>query len=195
MVYLTGIAAVLASAAVVHHTVHVKRDDPSGLASSGSVLASYPPHPSSVQHLDCNLALPNGSPCPGTENMTLRGNQQHERNNGITATALYMWSSVLTALSSAPPAPIRRSFSPHDNQPRLTCGPANHTASNDPSAQPTPSGLPAPCTSCTSCPSCWGWPLPASHGCKDWPEPLALQQCPSQAALELGRIKAFMFPS
>ncbi|XP_060119276.1 protein CNPPD1 [Heteronotia binoei] len=191
VVYLTGIAAVLASAAVVHHTLHVKRADPSELASGRPALASYLPLPSPVQHLDCNLALPNDSPSTKTENMTLHGEQQHEGNNGVMATALYIWSSVLTALSSAPPAPTHHSFCPHCSQSSLICGTANHTAFNNPSTQPTASGLAAHCTSCM----CWGWHLPVPHNCKDWPEPMALQQCPSQAALELGRIKAFMFPS
>ncbi|XP_048339459.1 protein CNPPD1 [Sphaerodactylus townsendi] len=190
MVYLTGIAAVLASAAVVHHTVHAKRADPSELASSKPALAPYLPLLSSVQHLDSNLALPNGSLCPGTENVTLHGEQQHEGTNGIMATALYMWGSVITALSSAPSSSICHSFCPHCSQAGLTCGTANHTAPN-PSTQSALSGLAAHCTSCM----CWGWHLPVPHNCKDWPEPLALQQCPSQAALELGRIKAFMFPS
>ncbi|XP_015270848.1 PREDICTED: protein CNPPD1 [Gekko japonicus] len=169
MVYLTGIAAVLASAAVVHHSVHVKRADPSELANGRPALAPYLPLPSSVQRLDCNMVLPNGSPCPGTENMTLHGEQQHEGNNGVMATALYMWGSVLTALSSASPAPIHRSFCPHCGQPSLTCGAANHTASNKPFTQPAPSGLAAHCTSCT----CRGWRLPVSHSCKAAAVPLA----------------------
>ncbi|XP_054826613.1 protein CNPPD1 [Eublepharis macularius] len=191
MVYLTGVAAVLASAAVVHHSVHVKRADASELARSRPSQAPYLPIPSSVQHLDCSLVPPNGYSCPEAENMTLHGEQQHEGNNGVTATAFYMWSSVLTALSSSPLALIRHSFCPHCSHPGLSCGAANSTAHNSPSTHPSPSGLGACCTSCV----CWGWCLPVSHGCKDWPEPLALQQCPSQAALELGRIKAFMFPS
>ncbi|XP_062972831.1 protein CNPPD1 [Elgaria multicarinata webbii] len=196
VVYLTGIAAVLASVAVVHHTVHVKRAGPTELASTRAALAPCLPFPSSVQHLGHSLVLPNSSPCPGAENRTVQGEQQQQQpqqqlgSNGAVATALYLWSSVFNAFSYPPPAPINPSLCPRCSQP-ITCVAANHTACTRPTSQSAPFGLAARCTSC----SCWSWHLPVSPSCKDWPEPLALQQCPLQAALELGRIKAFMFPS
>ncbi|XP_053140210.1 protein CNPPD1 [Hemicordylus capensis] len=188
VVYLTGIAAVLASAAVVHHTVHVKRISPTEFASRAA-LAPCLPLLSSVEHLDRGLVLPNSSLCPGAENRTLQDGQKLPGSSGVMATAFYLWGRVLIALSYPPPAPISPSLCPHCSQPS-TCMAANHTAGTQPTTQPTPTGL----VHCTSC-SCLGWHLRVSPSGKDWPEPLGLQQCPSQAALELGRIKAFMFPS
>lgn len=188
VVYLTGIAAVLVSAAVVHHTAHVKKAGSTEFASR-AFLALCLPRPSLVPHLDHSMVQGNNSLCPGAENRTLQDEQQHPGSNGVMATALYMWGSVLTALSYPPPAPISSSPCPHCNQPS-TCVAANHTAHTLPIPQPATSGL----VHCTSC-SHWGWHLPVSLNSKDWPEFLALQQCPSQTALELGRLKAFMFPS
>ncbi|CAI5762764.1 protein CNPPD1 [Podarcis lilfordi] len=196
VMYLTGVAAVLASTAVVHHTIHVKRASPTDFASTRDALAAYLPLPSSAQHLDHGLVLPNSSPCTGAENRTIQGEKQQQRqqqqpgSNGVMATALYLWGSVLNVLPYPPPAPTSPLRCPHCSQ-STTCVAANLTVCTHPAPQLPPFGLSAHCTSC----SCWGWPLPVSSNCKDWPEPLALKQCPSQAALELGRIKAFMFPS
>ncbi|KAH0621243.1 hypothetical protein JD844_022328 [Phrynosoma platyrhinos] len=189
MVYLTGIAAVLASAVVVHHTVHLKRAGPMELVGTKGALALCLPVLSSVQ-LDRNLGLPDSSPCPSAENQTFHGEEQQTGSSGVMATALYLWSSVLNVLSYPPPAAISPSHCPHCSQ-RTTCMAANHTACTRPAMQLAPFGLPTRCTSC----SCWNWHLLMSPNCKDWPEPLALQQCSSQAAFELGRIKAFIFPS
>ncbi|KAF7241792.1 Protein CNPPD1 [Varanus komodoensis] len=191
VVYLTGIAAVLASAAVVHHTVYVKRAGPTEFASPRATLAPCLPFPSPVQRLARNLVLPNSSPCLGAENRTFQDEQQQQPgSNGVMAAALYLWSSVLNAFSYPPPAPFSRSLCPRCSQP-ITCVAANHTVCTHSAPQLASIGLAAHCTSC----SCRGWHLPVSSNCKDWPEPPALQQCPIQAALELGRMKAFMFPS
>nr|XP_060629339.1 protein CNPPD1 [Anolis sagrei ordinatus] len=189
VVYLTGFATVLASAAVVHHTVHVKRAGPMELLGPKGTLAPCLPVPSSVQP-DRNLELPNSSPCLAAENQTFHGEEQQPGSNGVTATALYLWSSVLNALSYSPPAPISPSRCSRCSQ-STTCMATNHTSCARPATQSAPSGLPTYCTSC----SCGNWHLSMSPNCKDWPDPLALQQCSSQAALELGRIKAFIFPS
>lgn len=187
LVYLTGIAAVLASAAVVHHTVLVKKAGPTELASRASLDLCLP-LPSSIPLLDHGMMLPNNV-CPGAENRTLQDEQQHPGSNGVMAKALYLWGSVLTALSYPPLAPTRSSPCPHCSQ-SSTCMAANYTVHNQPAPQPATSGL----VRCTSC-SHWDWHLPMSLNSKDCPEFLALQQCPSQTALELGRIKAFMFNS
>ncbi|XP_061465313.1 protein CNPPD1 [Rhineura floridana] len=186
VVYLTGIAAVLASAAVVHH---MKRASPAEFVSTRDTPAPCLPLPSSVQHLDRSLVLPNSSPCAGAENETSQEEQQLG-SNGVMATAFFLWGSVLNALSYPPRALSSSSLCPHCNQ-FTTCLAANHTVCTQSAPQSAPFGLAARCTRC----SCWGWPLEVSHNCKDWPEPLVLKQCPSQASLELGRIKAFMFPS
>ncbi|XP_020647785.2 protein CNPPD1 [Pogona vitticeps] len=190
VVYLTGIAAVLASAAVLHHTAHLKRTGPVDLVSTGGLLAPCLPLASPVQEMGHSLVLPNNLLYPFAENHTFPGERQEPGSSGVTTTALYLWSSILNVLRSPSPISLSPSLCPHCSQP-TTCVTTNHTACAHRAAPSMPFGLAAHCTTR----SCWDWHLSMSPNCKDWPQPPVLHQCPSQAALELGRIKAFMFLS
>ncbi|KAG8125275.1 putative Protein CNPPD1 protein [Naja naja] len=185
VVYLTGVAAVFASAAVMHHTVHVKRSGPTAVTSTRDAVVSCLPLPSSAQNMDCKQEPPYCPSWPKVENQTFQGEEQQRGISGVSVTALYLWGKVLKALSYSS-VPISSSLC---HQP-TSCMTANHTACTCFAQQSTRFGLP-----CCSSNSCWDRPLCLSPNCKDWPEPLAWQQCPWQASLELGRFKTFMFPS
>ncbi|XP_032073418.1 protein CNPPD1 [Thamnophis elegans] len=188
VVYLTGVAAVFASAAVIHHTVHVKRSGPTAVSSTRDALVSCLPLSSSAQNMDYKQELLYCLSWPRVENQTFQGEKQQSGISGVSVTVLYLWGKVLKALSYSP-ARISSSLYPHCHQP-TSCMTANHTACARFAQQSTRFGLP-----CCSSSWCWDRPLHLSPNCKDWPEPLALQQCPWQASLELGRFKTFMFPS
>ncbi|KAJ7345976.1 hypothetical protein JRQ81_001926 [Phrynocephalus forsythii] len=190
VMYLTGIAAVLASAAVLHHTAHLKRAGPVEFASTGAPLTSCLSLTSPVQELAPSSVFPNSSLCPVAENHTFPDERQEPGSNGITTTALHLWINILNALRSPSPISVSPSVCPHCSQ-LAACVATNHTACAHPAAPSMPFGLAARCTTC----SCWDWHLSMSPNCKDWPQPLRLHQCPSQATLELGWIKAFMFLS
>ncbi|XP_029460876.1 protein CNPPD1 [Rhinatrema bivittatum] len=124
VVYLTGVAALFASVAVLHQATCMKNtsDGGSGWSSlvvtlqSGGLLvdgepelgSEMPPSPLSdmAQSLEPVPEVPNSSapvsPC-------FQENNVEERRSSVTATALYLWGSVLTALSytekAVPPAP------------------------------------------------------------------------------------------
>nr|XP_042698936.1 protein CNPPD1-like [Chrysemys picta bellii] len=223
--YLTGIAAVFASVAVVHQVVCVRSAGPAALRpllfpmDGGRPLGSGAPLAPCVTQLpDPGLGLP-GPPSPScsdssscclVENETVE--EQRRPGGGVRATALYLWGSVLTALSytEAPGSAIQTS--PRQEPPlcpnclklrsgRSTCERSNRTSPSSPFTQPAPFGLglgparPALCCSgCSPGPS-WGWHPSAALGPQDWPDPLALKQCSLEAAMDLGRIKSFIFPS
>ncbi|XP_074857874.1 protein CNPPD1 [Carettochelys insculpta] len=211
VMYLTGIAAVYASVTVVHQVMQEGSTSPivrwplgfpkAGGRSLGSG-ASLAPFVSPL--LDPGLGLPDPSPhsCSDSISRPLVANRTVEEQrcpgSGVPAAALYLWGSVLTALSyveapgsapqtrpqqEPPPCPHclrhRREHSP--------CERANHTS---PCSPPGLALVPACLT--LHC-STWGWhPSPSAP---DWPSPLGLQQCSLEAALGLGRIKTFIFPS
>lgn len=167
----------------------MRKADPAELGSNRAGVAPCLPLPSS-EYQSPTLWLTSSSPCHGAKNRILLDEQQHPGNGGVMATALYAWSSIFTAVSYPPSTSTSPPLCPHCNQPN-TCVATNHSACTHPATQPAPSGLAAHCMSRSG----WGWHLPLSPSCKDGPGPLVLQRCPSQAALEIGRIKAFMFPS
>uniref|UniRef100_A0A8D0HRM2 Protein CNPPD1 n=1 Tax=Sphenodon punctatus TaxID=8508 RepID=A0A8D0HRM2_SPHPU len=187
--YLTGIAAVFASVTVVQHAVFART--PSSATFPSSAVTVAPWFAPSAQPPDPGLEVPS-SPCPEVENGT-SAEQRPVGSNGVTATALYLWGSVLTALSYPPTPPGDPPLCPHCGQPSA-CDRANRTDPSSPLARPAPFRLFHHCSSCAAGPA-WGWRLSVSPGRKDWSEPVALRQCFSPAAMELGRIKAFIFPS
>lgn len=172
----------------MHHTIHVKRSGPTAVTSTRDALVSCLPLSSSSQNMDCKQEPPYCPSWPRVENQTFQDEKQQRGISGVSVTVLYLWDKVLKALSYSS-APISSSLCPHCQQP-TSCMTANHTACTRFAQQSTHFGLP-----CCSSSSCWDRPLRLSPNCKDWPEPLALQQCPWQASLELGRLKTFMFPS
>ncbi|EMP35185.1 Protein CNPPD1 [Chelonia mydas] len=189
VMYLTGIAAVFASVTVVHQVVYMRSAGPAALrpllfpVDGGRPLGSGAPlAPCVTQLRDPALALP-GPPSPScsessslcpAENETVE--EQRRPGGGVTATALYLWGSVLTALSYTEAPGSALQTGPRQ-EPHLgpTCLKLHRGGS---SASPS-----------------WGWHLPAAPSPQDWPDPLGLKQCSLEAAMNLGRIKTFIFPS
>uniref|UniRef100_A0A8C3HGY8 Protein CNPPD1 n=1 Tax=Chrysemys picta bellii TaxID=8478 RepID=A0A8C3HGY8_CHRPI len=167
VMYLTGIAAVFASVAVVHQVVCVRSAGPAALRPLLFPMDGGRPLGSGAPLAPCVTQLP---------------------DPGLGATALYLWGSVLTALSytEAPGSAIQTS--PRQEPPlcpnclklrsgRSTCERSNRTSPSSPFTQPAPFGL------------------GLGPARPDWPDPLALKQCSLEAAMDLGRIKSFIFPS
>ncbi|TFJ98366.1 killer cell lectin-like receptor subfamily F member 1 [Platysternon megacephalum] len=225
VMYLTGIAAVFASVTVVHQVVCLRSAGPAALRpllfpmDGGRPLGSGAPLAPCVTQLpDPGLGLPgppspscsDSSSCCPVENETVE--EQRRPGGGVTATALYLWGSVLTALSYTEAPGSAMQTSPRQEPPlcpnclklrsgRSTCERSNRTSPSSPFPQPAPFGLglgparPARCCSgCSPGPS-WGWHPSAALSPQDWPDPLALKQCSWEAAMDLGRIKTFIFPS
>ncbi|XP_010213635.1 PREDICTED: protein CNPPD1, partial [Tinamus guttatus] len=144
-------------------------------------------------------AVPPGSSarCVG-KNET--ADEQHR--GGITASALYLWGSVMTALSYAEapgPAPHRSPLQGPIRRVPSSCERSNRTVAAMIPSQPGPSGLavlPAPpllhCRACSAGAEL-AWDAAATR--KDWLDPLGLRQCSLHMALDLSRIKSFIFPS
>ncbi|KAG6930242.1 cyclin Pas1/PHO80 domain containing 1, partial [Chelydra serpentina] len=222
VMYLTGIAAVFASVTVVHQVVCVRSAGPTALRplvfpmDGGRPLGSGAPlAPCATQLPAPGLGLP-GPPSPSCSDSSSRcpvenetAEEQRRPGGGVTATALYLWGSVLTALSYTETPGSALQTSPRQEPPlcpnclklrrgRRTCERSNRTS---PFAPPAPFGLslgPArPALRCSGCPASagWGWHPPAAPSPQDWPDPLVLKQCALEAAMNLGRIKTFIFPS
>ncbi|XP_075789062.1 protein CNPPD1 [Pelodiscus sinensis] len=206
VMYLTGVAAVFASVTVVHQVMREGRAGPVALRpllppmDGGCSLGSGPSLAPFVSPL---LPCSHSRSRPAAENETAE--EQRRPGGGVTATALYLWGSVLTALSyaeapgSSPQPRPRQEPPPCPNCLRLrrggsACEPSNRTSPGSPLAQPSPFGLTlAPARPAPHGRACSAWPLtPGPH---DWPGPLGLQQCSLDAAVGLGRIKTFIFPS
>uniref|UniRef100_A0A8C3HH52 Uncharacterized protein n=1 Tax=Chrysemys picta bellii TaxID=8478 RepID=A0A8C3HH52_CHRPI len=197
VMYLTGIAAVFASVAVVHQVVCVRSAGPAALRpllfpmDGGRPLGSGAPLAPCVTQLpDPGLGLP-GPPspsCSDSSSCCLVENETVEEQR----------SAIQTSPRQEPPLcpnclKLRSG--------RSTCERSNRTSPSSPFTQPAPFGLglgparPALCCSgCSPGPS-WGWHPSAALGPQDWPDPLALKQCSLEAAMDLGRIKSFIFPS
>uniref|UniRef100_A0A8C8SIE8 Protein CNPPD1 n=1 Tax=Pelusios castaneus TaxID=367368 RepID=A0A8C8SIE8_9SAUR len=221
VMYLTGVAAVFASVAVLHQVVCVRSASPVALqplglpvdggchASTGAALTPcllQPPDPGQVLTSPASVSCPHSSARGPVENKT--ADERRRLGGGVTATALYLWGSVLTALSRVEaPSPAPSSSPPAlcPNCLKLQKGHStcetNLTSPGSPCAQPGHFGLPlAParlvlcCSSCSAGPG-RGWQPSAAPRPQDWPDPLGLKQCSLQAAMDLGRIKTFIFPS
>ncbi|XP_067426226.1 protein CNPPD1 [Emydura macquarii macquarii] len=225
VMYLTGLAAVFASVTVVHQVVCVRSASPAALrplvlpTDGGHQLGTEAPlAPCAIQLPDPGPEPPGPPPascsksssCGPVENETAE--EQCRPGGGVTAPALYLWGSVLMALSrgEAPgPAPHPR---PQQGPPlcpnclklrtrRGACERSNRTSPGSSGTQPSPFGLAlAParptlhCDGGSASPG-GGWHPSAVPHPQDWLDPRGLKQCSLEAAMDLGRIKTFIFPS
>ncbi|XP_067155285.1 protein CNPPD1 isoform X2 [Apteryx mantelli] len=204
VVYLTGFAAVFASITVVHRAVCARNLSPAApqpalLPAEGSCQldAPLPLAPGQTQPELPALSPVSSARCTG-KNET--ADEQHR--GGVTATALYLWGSVMTALSYAEvpgPAPCRSAPQGLLRRVPIACERTNRTVPAATLSQPGPFGLavlPAPpVLHCHACSAGVGPTWDAVSSRKDWPDPLGLRQCSLHMALDLSRIKSFIFPS
>lgn len=202
VVYLTGFAAVFASVTVVHQSVCTRSVSPAApqpalFPEEGGCQLDAQPAPGQPQP-----ELPDVSPASSTcclgENETTE--ELHRR--GVTATALYLWGSVMTALSypkASDLAQHRSSLQGPFRRVPTTCERSNRTAPAKAPGQPGPFGLailPAPpALHCHACSASVGPTWDAAPDRKDWLDPLGLRQCSLHTAMDLSRIKSFIFPS
>uniref|UniRef100_A0A8C0FH04 Protein CNPPD1 n=2 Tax=Telluraves TaxID=3073808 RepID=A0A8C0FH04_BUBBB len=198
VVYLTGFAAVFASITVVHRSVCMRSVSPAAprpvlFPEEGSCQLAAQPVPDQPQP-----GLPDVSPASSAR--CLRENEMTEepRRGGVTATALYLWGSVMTALSYPKAPDLAQHRSPLQGPFRrvpTACERSNCTASG----QPGPSGLAVlhtpPVLHCHACSAAAGPTWDAAPDRKDWLDPLGLSQCSLHTAMDLSRIKSFIFPS
>uniref|UniRef100_A0A493TM09 Protein CNPPD1 n=1 Tax=Anas platyrhynchos platyrhynchos TaxID=8840 RepID=A0A493TM09_ANAPP len=183
VLYLTGFASLFASVAIVW--VLGQPQTPNG--SSPSCPPTSPPGGGG-----------SSSRCLG-DNETA---EEQRRRGGVTATALYLWGSVMTALSypKAPDLAPQRS-PPHAPLRKVpnACERSNRTAPAAAPRQHDPFGLNAlpapPALHCCACSAPAGPAWAKSPNREDWLDPLGLRQCSLHTALDLGRIKSFIFPS
>lgn len=209
MVYLTGFAAIFASITVVHRSVCMRSVSttaprPALFPEEGRCQLDVQPAPApgqpqpelpSVSSASCTCCL--------EENETTKEPRTKEpRRGGVTATALYLWGSVMTALSypKAPDLAQHRSLpqGPFRKVP-TACERSNRTAPSAAPSQPGPFGLavlPAPSVlHCHACSATAGPTWDADPNREDWLDPLGLKQCFLHTAMDLSRIKSFIFPS
>lgn len=212
MLYLTGFASLFASVAVVHRAVCARSSGPAALrpapfpVGSGCQLGARPaPNPEREQpRPQLPADVPPGGGGGSSSSRCLGDNETAEerRRGGVTATALYLWGSVMTALSypKAPDLAPQRS-PPHAPLRKVpnACERSNRTA---PAAAPRRHGpfgldaLPAPpALHCRACSAATGPVWAKTPNREDWLDPLGLRQCSLHTALDLGRIKSFIFPS
>ncbi|KAM9189286.1 protein CNPPD1 [Mergus octosetaceus] len=212
VLYLTGFASLFASVAVVHRAVCARSSSPAALrpapflVAGGCQLGARPaPNPEREQpRPQLPADVPPGGGGSSSSSRCLGDNETAEerRRGGVTATALYLWGSVMTALSypKAPDLAPQRS-PPHAPLRKVpnACERSNRTA---PAAAPRrhgPSGLdalPAPSAlHCRACSAAAGPVWAKAPNREDWLDPLGLRQCSLHTALDLGRIKSFIFPS
>ncbi|XP_009987676.1 PREDICTED: protein CNPPD1, partial [Tauraco erythrolophus] len=208
VVYLTGFAAVFVSVTVGHRSVCMRSVSPEAprpalFPEEGSCQLDAQPAPAPDQH---QPELPNVSPASSTCCLGDNKTTEEPHRRGVTATALYLWGSVMTALSypkvgqisdpaqhkSPPQGPFRRV--------PTTCERLNRTAPAAAPGQPGPFGLamlPSPpvLLHCHACSAGADPTWDAAPNRKDWLDPLGLRQCSWHAAMDLGRIKSFIFPS
>ncbi|KAM3667807.1 protein CNPPD1 [Ammospiza maritima maritima] len=207
VVYLTGFAAVFASIAVVHRSVCLR-----SVSSAAPRPVLFPeegrcqldaqpaPAPGQPQPELPNVSSASCTRCLG-ENETTKETKKPHRG-GVTATALYLWSSVMTALSY-PKAPdlAQHRHLPHGPFRKVptACERSNRTAPSAAPRQPGPFGLavlPAPpVLQCHGCSAAAGPTWDAAPSREDWLDPLGLKQCFLHTAVDLSRIKSFIFPS
>lgn len=205
VVYLTGFAAVFTSIAVVHRAVCTRSTSITALRPAlipvecGCQLGAQPAlAPEQPQPKLPDVSPPSSTHCLG-ENETA----EELRRGGVTATALYLWGSVMTALSYVKAPDIALHKSPLQAPLRkvpTACERSNRTAPVTAPNQPGPFGLAVllapPALHCHTCSAAARptWDATPNHR-KDWLDPLGLRQCFLHAALDLGRIKSFIFPS
>ncbi|KAM8806722.1 protein CNPPD1 [Eudromia elegans] len=203
VMYLTGFAALFASVTVLHRAVCTRNLSPAAaqpallpVQSSCQLDAPLPPGPGQSQLELPAVPLGSSARCAG-KNET--ADEQHR--GGITATALYLWGSVMTALSYAEapgPAPHRSLLHSPIRRAPSSCERSNRTVATSPN-QPGPSGLtvlPAPpLLHCRACSGSTELAWDAASTRKDWLDPLGLRHCSLHMALDLSRIKSFIFPS
>ncbi|KAM6332987.1 protein CNPPD1 isoform 2-T2 [Podargus strigoides] len=202
VVYLTGFAALFASVTMVHRSVCVRSVSPAAarpalFPEEGSCQLDALPAPDQPQP-----ELPDVSSASSTHCLGENGTTKEPRHGGVTATALYLWSSVMTALSY-PKAP---DLAQHRTPPQApfqrvptACERSNRTAPAAAPDQPGPFGLLVlpvpPVLHCHACSANTGPTWDAAPNRKDWLDPLGLRQCSLHTAMDLSRIKSFIFPS
>lgn len=200
--YLTGFAAIFASVTVVHRSLCTRSVSPAAprpalFPEEGSCQLDAQPAPAPDQP---QPELPHVSPASSTSCLGENETTEEPRRGGVTATALYLWGSVMTALSY-PKAP---DLSQHRNPPQgpfrrvpTACERSNHTAAA--TGQPGPVGLAVlpvpPALHCHACSAGAGPTWDAAPNRKDWLDPLGLRQWSLHTAMDLSRIKSFIFPS
>ncbi|XP_053837834.1 protein CNPPD1 [Vidua macroura] len=204
VVYLTGFAAIFTSITVVHRSVCVR-----SVSAAAPRPALFPEERRC--HLDAQPAPAPGQPQPELPNVSSAGctrclgeneTTKEPHRGGVTATALYLWSSVMTALSY-PKAP---DLAQHRRLPQgpfrkvpTACERSNRTTPTAAPSQPGPFGLavlPAPpVLHCHACSATAGPTWDAAPNREDWLDPLGLKQCFLHTAMDLSRIKSFIFPS
>lgn len=204
VVYLTGFAAVFASVTMAHRSVCVRNPGPAAprpalfpKESSCQLDAQPAPGPDQPQPELPDISPASSTHCPG-ENRTTK----EPRRGGVTATALYLWGSMMTALSypKAPDLTQHRSplQGPFQRVP-TACEKLNRTTSAAAPSQPGPFGLamlPVPLAlHCHACSASAGPTWDAAPSRKDWLDPLGLRQCSLHTAMDLSRIKSLIFPS
>uniref|UniRef100_A0A6G1R6V7 Protein CNPPD1 n=1 Tax=Hypotaenidia okinawae TaxID=2861861 RepID=A0A6G1R6V7_9GRUI len=204
VMYLTGFAAVFASVTMVHRSLCVRSISPTAprpalFPEEGSCQLGAQPAPAPDQP---QPVLPVVSPASTTRCLGENETTKEPRRGGVTATALYLWGSVMTALSYPKAPDLARQRSPPQGpfqRVPTACERSNRTA---PAAAPRQPGLfgltvfPAlPALHCHACSARGGPTWDAAPNRKDWPDPLGLRQCSLHTAMDLGRIKSFIFPS
>ena len=198
--YLTGFATVFASVTVVHRSMCMRSVSPAAprpalFPEEGSCQLDAQPAPAPDQP---QPELPNVSPASSTHCLGENKTTEEPRRGGVTATALYLWGSVMTALSYPKAPDLAQPRTPPQGPFRrvpTACERSNRTAAG----QPGPFGLavlPAPpALHCHACLAGAGPTWDAAPNRKDWLDPLGLRQCSLHTAMDLGRIKSFIFPS
>lgn len=204
MVYLTGFAAIFASITVVHRSVCMRSIStaaprPALFPEEGRCQLDAQPAPAPGQpHPELpNVSSASCTRCLGENEMT-----KEPHRGGVTATALYLWGSIMTALSypKAPDLAQHRSLpqGPFRKVP-TACERSNRTGPTAAPSQPGPFGLavlPAPLVlHCHACSATAGPTWDAASNREDWLNPLGLKQCFLHTAMDLSRIKSFIFPS
>ncbi|XP_067994948.1 protein CNPPD1 isoform X2 [Melanerpes formicivorus] len=205
VVYLTGFAAVFASVSVVHRAVCTRSisaaaHQPALFPEEGSCQLDAQPAPCLDQ---AQPKLPDISPANSSACCLGESEPPEERRRGdVLATALYLWGSVMTALSYPKAPDLAQHRSPPQGPFRrvpTACERSNRTSPASAASQPGPFGLamlPAPpALHCHACSASTGPTWDAAPNRKDWLEPLGLRQCSLHTAMDLSRIKSFIFPS
>lgn len=202
VVYLTGFAAVFASVTVVHRSVCMRSISPAApqptlFPEEGSCQLEAQPAPDQPQP-----ELPNVSPTSSTRCVGENKTTEEPRRGGVTATALYLWGSVMTALSYPKAPDLAQHSSPPQGPFRrvpTACERSNRTAPAAAPGQPGPFGLATlpspPALHCHACSAGAGPTWDGAPNRKDWLDPLGLRQCSLHTAMDLSRIKSFIFPS
>lgn len=204
MVYLTGFAAVFASVTVVHWSVCTRS------ISAAAPRPALFPEEGSCQ-LDAQPAaapdqpqpeLPDVSPASSTRCLGENETTEESHHGGVTATALYLWGSMMTALSYPKVPDLAQHRSPPQGPFRrvpTACERSNCTAPAAAPGQPGSFGLAMfpvpPALHCHACSAGAGPAWDAAPNRKDWLDPLGLRQCSLHTAMDLSRIKSFIFPS